>query len=160
MNYYNSVIKCISGILNDFGVTQDIVDELAGGELYTFLIDYDIWDKFGHSQSYENFLHYIQECVYNTVEMPLADIIENLEEIEDDFTYEEFIDKVESQGIGITFDATNYEELFEDARKDSYVRDSLAILFAEDLVYEEGTFFIDPFITDDQFLSYVYDELD
>lgn len=160
MNYYKLVIKCVADILKDFGVTQAVVDELADGELYTFIIDYDLWEQFGHSQSYENFLDYIQECVYNTVDMPLDDIIDNLEEIEDDFTYEEFIDKVESQGIGITFDATNYEELFEDARKNSYVRGSLAILFTEDLVYEEGTFFIDPFITDDQFLSYVYDELD
>ena len=158
MSYYADVLKSVVDSLKDFNVTQQDVDDFANGEMFDFMQDYDIWDKFG-TYHYENFFAYVQEEAYNNVEMSKSEVLELLEYIANKLTYDEFMENVEFYGKEIEFDAMDFDELYKLANTDASVKHELELLFSEALIDGHRNFF-DPLVYDDRFLIDVYRRLD
>ena len=158
MSYYADVLNSVVDSLKEFNVTQQDVDDFANGDMFTFMQDYNIWDKFG-TYHYENFFAYVQEEAYNNVSMSKSEVLEHLEYIADRLTYDEFLERVDYYGKEIEFDAMSFDELYKLANTEVSVRHELELLFSEDLIDGHRIFF-DPLVYNDQFLEDVYRRLD
>lgn len=158
MSYYADVLKSVVDSLKEFNVTQQDIDDFADGEMFDFMQDYDIWDKFG-TYHYENFFEYVQEEAYNNVTMSKSEVLELLKYIANKLTYDKFMENVDYYGKEIEFDAMSFDELYRLANTDASVRRELGLLFSEDLIDGHHIFF-DPLVYNDQFLEDVYRRLD
>lgn len=155
MDYYSRMAKLYADILDEYGITQSIVDDVAEGEMFNLLYDYDLWDEYGHSQSYENFYAYLMECADNTLEMTRKEVFELLDVLSYRMDFKTFLRAVETFGLGIDFGVQSFEELMELVSNNARAFDNLKRMLEEDIARSYGLFFDDS-VYDSDFLDEVY----
>lgn len=155
MNYYSRMAKLYAEILDEYGITQSVVDDVAGGEIFDMLYEYDLWDEYGHSQSYENFYSYLTECAFNTLDMTRNEVFELLDILTYRMDFKTFLKAVKTFGLGIDFGVQSFEELAELVSNNTRAYDDLKRMFEEDITHSYGLF-IEDSIYDSEFLDEVY----
>lgn len=155
MDYYSRMAKLYADILDEYGITQSVVDDVAEGEMFNMLYGYDLWDEYGDSQAYENFYDYLMECADNTLEMTRKEVFELLDVLTYRMDFKTFLKAVDTFGLGIDFGVHSFEELMELVSNNARAFNDLKRMLEEDISRSYGLFF-DNSVYDSDFLDEVY----